>query len=117
MSSAFGRRSAIQLAAIAAKPPAAPPSAVFSVMSAMSEPAVSVDPALKPNQPIQSRNVPSAAKIRFDGVKRRTEPSSPYLPTRGPMTMAAANATQPPTAWTTVEPAKSMKPSSASQPR
>jgi len=116
MSSALGRRSATQLAVIAAKPPAAPPSAVFNVIRAISGPAVNVEPALKPNHPNHSKNVPSVAKIRFDGVKRRIEPSSPYLPTRGPITIAAANAIHPPTEWTIDEPAKSMKPSSASQP-
>ena len=40
----------------------------------------------------------------------------PKRPSRGPRTMVAASATQPPTEWTTVEPAKSMNPRLLSQP-
>jgi hypothetical protein len=41
---------------------------------------------------------------------------APKRPILGPRMMIAASATQPPTEWTTVDPAKSMKPSSFSQP-
>jgi hypothetical protein len=40
----------------------------------------------------------------------------PKRPILGPMTMIAASAAQPPTEWTTVDPAKSTNPSSLSQP-
>ena len=43
-------------------------------------------------------------------------PSSAYLPMRGPSIMMPASAAQPPIECTTVEPAKSNKPSLASQP-
>ena len=39
--------------------------------------------------------------------KARGLPSRPYLPSRGPRMTASAIAQNPPTAWTTVEPAKS----------
>ena len=45
-----------------------------------------------------------------DGARGRSARSS------GPRMMIAASATQPPTEWTTVDPAKSTKPSSFSQP-
>ena len=43
-------------------------------------------------------------------------PSGLYLPMRGPSSRMPANAAQPPTECTTVEPAKSNMPSAASQP-
>ena len=45
-----------------------------------------------------------------------TLPSLPYLPMRGPKTMTPARAAHAPVECTTVDPAKSQKPSSASQP-
>ena len=42
-----------------------------------------------------------------------TLPSLPYLPMRGPSTRTPARAAQAPAEWTTVEPAKSQKPSLA----
>src|SRR6056297_4251738 len=86
-----------------------------SVMSP-TVPAASCDPPLKPNQPSHRMNVPSVARARFDPGMGFTLPSLPYLPRRGPSTMAPARAAQPPTECTTVEPAKSEKPASANQP-
>ena len=75
-----------------------------------------VDPGLKPNHPSQSTKTPSTVSAMLCPGVARGFPSAPYLPMRGPITMAPASAAQPPTACTTVEPAKSKKPLSASHP-
>src|SRR6056297_964133 len=79
-------------------------------------PIASCEPPLKPNQPSHRMNVPSVASARFEPGIGFTLPSLPYLPKRGPSTMAPAKAAQPPTECTTVEPAKSENPASANQP-
>src|SRR6056297_290624 len=79
-------------------------------------PMASCEPPLKPNHPSHRMNVPSVASARFEPGMGLTLPSLPYLPRRGPRTIAPASAAQPPTECTTVEPAKSEKPASASQP-
>jgi len=79
-------------------------------------PIASCEPPLKPNQPSHRMKVPKVARARFEPGIGCTRPSLPNLPRRGPSTMAPAKAAQPPTECTTVEPAKSLKPISDSQP-
>jgi len=55
----------------------------------------------------------TATGVLWDSVDVRF---SSNWPMRGPITSTAASATQPPMLWTTVDPAKSMKPSSCSHP-
>src|ERR1700722_16444724 len=69
--------------------------------------APSVEPGLKPIQPNNRMNVPMTTYAMLCAGKGRGLPSGPYLPSRGPRIMASASAAKPPTAWTTVEPAKS----------
>ena len=87
-------------------------------------------PALKPNQPNHNRNTPSAANgilwpgMFFTSFLYATRDPVPeflifvltYLPIRGPRTNAPASPAHPPTECTTVDPAKSIKPRSLSQP-
>ena len=75
-----------------------------------------VEPGLKPNQPSHSTNRPITAKDMLWPGMARGFPSLSYFPMRGPKTRAPARAAQPPREWTTVSPAKSRKPRSASQP-
>src|SRR4030095_6938286 len=72
--------------------------------------APSVEPGLKPIQPNSRMKVPITTKAMLCAGKGRGLPSGPYLPTRGPRMTASAIAVKPPTAWTTVEPAKSTYP-------
>ena len=66
-----------------------------------------VEPGLKPNHPKANMKQPSKAiGILCPGIVF-TLPSLPYLPMRGPMTMAPAKAATPPTMCTTEDPAKS----------
>ncbi len=78
-------------------------------------PAASCEPPLKPNQPSHRMNVPSVASARLEPGIGTTRPSL-YLPMRGPRISAPASAAKPPAACTSVEPAKSEKPASDSQP-
>src|SRR6056297_4108707 len=78
-------------------------------------PIASCEPPLKPNQPSHRMNVPRVASARLDPGIGFTRPSL-YLPRRGPSTITPARAAQPPTECTIVEPAKSEKPISDSQP-
>src|SRR6056297_926869 len=80
------------------------------------EPMASCEPPLKPNQPSHRMNMPSVAIGRLEPGIGFTLPSLPYLPRRGPSTIAPASAAAAPQACTTVEPAKSEKPASDSQP-
>ena len=75
-----------------------------------------VDAPLKPNQANQRMNTPRAAKVMLQPGMALGLPSSLYLPMRGPTMAAPINAATPPAICTAVEPAKSWKPSSASQP-
>src|SRR5688572_30003437 len=79
-------------------------------------PIASCEPPLKPNQPSQRIKVPTVASGRDEPSIGCTVPPGPYLPLRGPSSSAPASAAQPPTEWTRVEPAKSAKPRSLSQP-
>ena len=71
----------------------------------------SQEPALKPNQPNHSRPAPSMTSGRLCG-----RIGSFLKPTRLPMTRITPSAAAPALMWTAVPPAKSMTPSSKSQP-
>lgn len=77
----------------------------------------SVLPPLKPSQPKNSSSAPSIASGRLPAGITGGGPSAGKRPALGPMRITTSSATQPPTLCTTVDPAKSTKPSSASQPR
>ena len=79
-------------------------------------PRASCEPPLKPNQPSQRMKTPSVTTRMLEGGVGLTLPSRRNLPSRGPTTSTPASAAQPPVLCTMVEPAKSWKPSSASQP-
>ena len=104
--------------AVAAMAPAAAARLVLMATRAISEPSPTprVEPGLKPNQPNHSRNMPSEASGREWAAMTLGLPSGPNLPIRGPSARVPMKAAQPPTACTTVEPAKSAKPRLASQP-
>src|SRR5690606_32997250 len=91
-------------------PPMPPVHAANAVVTQTNEinsgSADSTEPPLKPNQPNHNRNTPITASGTEELAKVLGEPLS-YLPRRGPNTIAPANAAQPPTECTTVEPAKS----------
>ena len=69
--------------------------------------APSVEPGLKPIQPNSRMKVPVTTNTMLCAGNARGLPSGPYFPSRGPRMTASAIAQKPPTAWTTVEPAKS----------
>src|SRR5690606_16163704 len=73
------------------------------------------DPPLNPNHPIQSINTPNAPYIILCPGMALEFPSV-YFPSLGPTIEAITSAAQPPTAWTTVEPAKSTNPRLVNQP-
>ena len=75
-----------------------------------------VEQPLKPNQQNQRMNTPRAPRVREWPRMALGLPSLSYLPRRGPRIFAPMRAQMPPTMWTAVEPAKSWKPSWASQP-
>ena len=79
-------------------------------------PSASCEPPLNPNQPSHRMKVPRVASGRLAPGMGLTRPSGPYLPFRAPRMIAPVSAAQPPTEWTTVEPAKSEKPNSARKP-
>src|SRR5579863_6192746 len=72
--------------------------------------APSVEPGLKPIQPNRRMNIPVTTNTMLCAGNARGFPSGPYLPSRGPRMTASASAQNPPTAWTTVDPAKSTYP-------
>ena len=82
---------------MASTAPAAAARFVLTKIMAMSVLAAVVEPGLKPNQPSQRMNTPRAARGMLCPRIGRTAPSLPYLPRRGPRTMAPASAAQPPT--------------------
>ena len=101
---------------IAKTAPAAAARLVFTAIRAVEVLAAVVEPGLKPNQPNQRMKTPSVARgMLWPGIAVGL-PSFVYLPRRGPRQMAPARAAHPPIEWTTVEPAKSMKPSPSSHP-
>src|SRR6056297_131353 len=116
--SGFLYMTCVRISAVTA--PAAAAMLVLAKMRLTSEtsptvPIASCEPPLKPNQPSHRMNVPRVASARLDPGIGFTRPSL-YLPRRGPSTITPARAAQPPTECTTVEPAKSEKPISDSQP-
>src|SRR5262245_23410104 len=72
--------------------------------------APSVEPGLNPIQPKRRMKVPTTTKARLWAGNALGFPSGPYFPIRGPRTTAKAIAANPPTACTTVDPAKSTYP-------
>ena len=104
------------MVSMAARPPAQAERQVFAAMNPMLPSGAVVEPQLKPNHANHRMNTPRPAMGMLWPGMARAMPSALYLPIRGPMTTAPARAIQPPTECTTVEPAKSMKPRSSSQP-
>src|SRR5262245_42224997 len=102
-----------ELHSVRIHPSAAAAEAVFVVVNAdAANPlALSALPALKPNQPNQSRLAPITVIGRLWGGIA----CWPY-PRRLPMISAAARADTPDEMWTTVPPAKSSAPRCRSQP-
>src|SRR4030042_3401061 len=73
-------------------------------------------PPLNPNHPNHNMKTPRVAKpILCPGIAFDL-PSGLYFPILGQSIITAVSAVQPPTEWTTVEPAKSMNPSCESHP-
>ena len=72
-------------------------------------------PPLKPNHPNHKINAPSAAKGVLLPWKVLFFPSW-NLPVLFPIINNTASATHPPTEWTTLDPAKSIKPNFPNQP-
>ena len=102
---------------VALKTPAAAASVVLTATSAIVSGVAAIAlPALKPNQPSQSRNMPRAAMVWLWPGMGFILPSFLNLFIRGPSTIAPVSAAHPPTEWTTVEPAKSTKPIESSHP-
>ena len=110
-----GRRSRHHVNAMPTRPPNVAASVVFRMIAgtslgqrerAAAVEAVPADPQHE-HAERRERQVVSVDRRRLPGPKR---------PILGPMTMIAASAAQPPVEWTTVDPAKSTKPSSLSQP-
>ena len=84
--------------------------------SAPSPDSATVEPPLKPNQQNHRMKQPNAPSVsEWPGIARAL-PSLVYLPMRGPRIAAPISAHRPPTKCTAVEPAKSWKPISLSQP-
>src|SRR5580704_1702483 len=69
--------------------------------------APSVEPGLNPIQPNSRMNVPVTTYTTLWAGKTRIFPPGPNFPRRGPSMIASAMAQNPPTACTTVDPAKS----------
>ena len=85
-------------------------------VASLAPPSASCEPPLNPNHPIQRMKTPSVTIGTLDGGVALTLPSARNLPRRAPTMMIPARAAHPPVEWTIVEPAKSWKPRSASQP-
>ena len=74
---------------------------------------------MNPNQPNHKINTPTATNGIEEAAKGLIAFASPLLsnrPVREPNYIIPASAAAPPVEWTSVEPAKSEKPSSANQP-
>src|SRR5208283_773664 len=93
---------------IAAAEPATAARLVFTATTEMRRSvAPRVEPGLNPIHPKSKMNVPVTTYTTLWAGKTRIFPPAPYLPSRGPKIIASAIAQKPPTAWTTVDPAKS----------
>src|SRR5580693_4809493 len=93
---------------MAAAEPATAARLVFTATTEMRRSvAPSVEPGLNPIQPNSRMNVPVTTYTMLCAGNARIFPPGPYLPRRGPRIIARAMAQKPPTAWTTVDPAKS----------
>ncbi len=84
----------------------APPAAAESIVVTAMWPidplvALSVLPALNPNEPNHNMKAPTDARGRLEGGTMLLLPSEVNFPIRGPMKIAAANAENPPNAWMT----------------
>src|SRR2546421_1179926 len=66
-----------------------------------------VEPGLNPYQPNHRMTPPMAPQVRSCGGSGPPPSRLNLRPRRGPSAMAPARAMNPPTVWTTVEPAKS----------
>src|ERR1041385_7001013 len=66
-----------------------------------------VEPGLNPYQPNHRITAPTAAIVRLCGGSGPPPSRLNLRPRRGPRAIAPHRATNPPTVWTTVEPAKS----------
>ena len=77
---------------------------VTSIAMPASPPAVSAQPALKPNQPTHSMPAPTMVSHGLRRLQRRRE-----IP-RGPSTTRTTSAETPAVVWTTMPPAKSRRP-------
>ena len=99
---------------MAVKPPAPAASVVVVATRAASRarPPLrpSVEPALKPYQPTHRMKTPSTPSGSECPGIGATPPEAVNRPRRAPTTMAPTRAAQPPTEWTTVDPAKSTTP-------
>ena len=104
-----GRPVRSQFSAVAPMVPAHAASTVLSATNITISSAASSEPALKPNQPNHRMNTPRMASVTLWPGMVRDVPSAAYLPMRGPSIQAPTRAIQPPTLWTMVEPAKSLK--------
>ena len=96
---------------IQVKAPAAAEMCVTVSAIAASPFAAKALPPLKPNQPTHSMAAPATVRVMLCG-------GCVWLgkPRRGPRTIAATTAAVPAVTWTTVPPAKSIRPMSPSQP-
>ena len=87
-------------------PAAAARQVVTNVLDTASGSADSTEPPLNPNQPSHRQKTPIVASGIFEpGIALTWFPT--YFPSRGPNSNAPARAPQPPTEWTSVDPAKS----------
>jgi hypothetical protein len=92
---------------------AAVEAAAWVLMIALAAPseAVRAEPPLKPNQPTHSSIAPSIVRPGACGIS-----AAPGKPCRRPSSSAMTRAEIPAVVWTTIPPAKSSTPRSASQP-
>ena len=108
----------------AAKTPPAPAKNVFkkivdTAIASSAVPIASCEPPLKPNQPNHNTNTPSVTSgidEAANGLIGVASPDFVNLPSLGPIMIAPAKAAAPPVECTSVDPAKSEKPSVANQP-
>ena len=103
-----GRPKRYQLKPRAASAPVAPASVVFTKICGTFWENPRLLPPLNPYHPNHKSKTPRVARGMFCPWMGRA--LSEKRPMRGPIIITAAKATHPPTEWTTVDPAKSIKP-------